>query len=382
MAPDAVAEFLDRLPRDATVLDPMCGSGVVVRLALLSGRMGVGFDIDPLAVLMSKVWTNKKSLKGVESVAAEVAAAAQAMRLANIRLPWIDGCKETQEFISYWYASAQRRALRKLAARLYFNLDDLPEHLRVCLWLALSRTIVTKHAGATLAWDVSHSRPHKMRDENDFDVFKHFVRGATLIADAMTEAKLQKSGRIYHADCRTPPFGNRKQVDAVITSPPYLNAIDYMRGHRLSLVWMGYSIWQLRDIRSASLGTERARSSPKAPEMMEIVSDAVPDIRDLPQRQQDIVRKYALDADDFLARMKDVIAPRGKLVTVLGNSNLRGCFIENSALYRALAERQGFKLKHERIRPLEPNRRYLPTNASAGALAKRMSYEVVQCYSA
>ena len=47
---------------------------------------------------------------------------------------------------------------------------ELPNHIRDCLWLALSRIIVTKHVGATLAWDVSHSRPHKVRTENDFDV--------------------------------------------------------------------------------------------------------------------------------------------------------------------------------------------------------------------
>ena len=28
-------------------------------------------------------------------------------------------------------------------------------------------------------------------------------------------------------------------VDLTVTSPPYLNAIDYLRGHKMSLVWMG-----------------------------------------------------------------------------------------------------------------------------------------------
>jgi DNA modification methylase len=55
MAPDAIAHLIDKLPADATILDPMCGSGVVLRVALMSGRKAFGFDIDPLAVLMSKV---------------------------------------------------------------------------------------------------------------------------------------------------------------------------------------------------------------------------------------------------------------------------------------------------------------------------------------
>jgi hypothetical protein len=347
---------------------------------LLSGRSGIGVDIDPLAVLMSRVWTTTKPLGEVEHIAAAVAAKAAQMRLADIKLPWIDGCRETTDFIAYWYALKQRGALRKLAARLYYDLDDLPTYVRDCLWLALSRTIITKQYGATLAWDVSHSRPHRVADENDFDVFRYFARRAGEIAKVMAEERLEKSGKILNVDCRFLPVKRAQPVDAVITSPPYLNAIDYMRGHRLSLVWMGYNLPQLRAIRASALGTERAKLRPEAPEIMAIAREALANMSGLPPRQQDIVRKYAIDADIFLTAMKKAIKPGGKLITVLGNSNLRGCYIENSSLYRALARRHGYRLKTQRTRELPPNRRYLPTNAQAGALAKRMSYEVVQTY--
>jgi SAM-dependent methyltransferase len=379
MAPDAIADLLDNLSADATVLDPMCGSGVVVRQSLLSGRRGIGADIDPLAVLMSRVWTSKKRLGDIEGIAATVAAKARKMRLGDFKLPWIDGCRETREFVDYWYAAEQRRALRKLAARLYYDMDALPAHVRDCLWIALSRTIVTKHYGATLAWDVSHSRPHRKIDENDFDVFRYFVRRASETAKAMAEHKLVRSGKILNADCRRLPLRGI-QIDAVITSPPYLNAIDYMRGHRLSLIWMGYALPHLRDIRATSLGTERARLQVDAPDVIATMNRALPEMQSLPPRLQNIVRKYALDADAFLSAMKKVVRPGGQLITVLGNSNLRGCFIENSSLYAALAKRHGYRLRTERERELPANRRYLPTNAQAGALAKRMSYEVIQAY--
>lgn len=379
MAPDAIADLLDDLPADATVLDPMCGSGVVVRQSLLSGRRGIGADIDPLAVLMSRVWTSKKRLGDIEGIAATVATKAHKMRLGDFKLPWIDDCRETREFVDYWYAAEQRRALRKLAARLCYDMDVLPAHVRDCLWIALSRTIITKHYGATLAWDVSHSRPHRMVDENDFDVFKYFVRRAGETAKAMADDKLVRSGKILNADCRRLPLRGA-QIDAVITSPPYLNAIDYMRGHRLSLVWMGYGLPRLRNIRATSLGTERARLQVDAPEVMATMNRALPEMQSLPPRLQNIVRKYALDADAFLSAMKKVVRPGGQLITVLGNSNLRGCFIKNSSLYAALAKRHGYRLQTEREREIPANRRYLPTNAQAGALAKRMSYEVIQAY--
>ena len=39
------------------VLDPMAGSGTTVLEAFLSGRHGIGFDIDPLALLITRVKT-------------------------------------------------------------------------------------------------------------------------------------------------------------------------------------------------------------------------------------------------------------------------------------------------------------------------------------
>ena len=222
-----------------------------------------------------------------------------------------------------------------------------------------------------------HSRPHKMRTDNDFDVLDNFVRAASQISKLMSEDRLQLSGRVKRGDCRSLPLGHAGRVDAVITSPPYLNAIDYLRGHKLALVWMGHSIPELRRIRAASLGTERAHNVCLQPELRAVVQDAVPLICKLPK---DLVLKYSVDADDFLKAMRTLILPGGKLITVLGNSNLRGCFVENSALYRTLATRHGFVLNYERERPLLPSRRYLPITSASSALAKRMRCEVVQQY--
>ena len=57
MAPEIALEALSVLEPGSTVVDPMCGSGLVLREAVQQGHKAIGFDVDPLAVLMSKVWT-------------------------------------------------------------------------------------------------------------------------------------------------------------------------------------------------------------------------------------------------------------------------------------------------------------------------------------
>ncbi len=78
---------------------------------------------------------------------------------------------ETREFVGYWFAPEQAEDLSRIA-RVLINRPRTDDPLRV----ALSRMIVTKEMGASLARDTSHNRPHRVADENDFDVFDEFVK--------------------------------------------------------------------------------------------------------------------------------------------------------------------------------------------------------------
>jgi hypothetical protein len=70
MAPDLAFARLKRVPSGALVLDPMSGSGTVLRQASELGHRSIGFDMDPLAVLMTKVWTILRRIRS-DSIGAE-----------------------------------------------------------------------------------------------------------------------------------------------------------------------------------------------------------------------------------------------------------------------------------------------------------------------
>ncbi len=381
MAPDTVAHWLKDLPAGARVLDPMCGSGVVVRQSALLGHRARGFDIDPLAVLMSKVWTRKGRHDVLFDVSSKLLATAQhPRRFSHLDLPWVARCVETQAFIEYWFAKPQRSALARLAWEIALLRSVEEDWICDCLQLALSRIIITKHVGASLAWDVSHSRPHRVRNDNDFDVYKGYKKAIDRLVLLLDSEVLPKAGAIQRGDCRSLSMLKRGSIDAVVTSPPYLNAIDYLRGHKLALVWMGYSIPELRDLRATSIGTERASAREKNSSEMGDLEYAVRSIRKLPNRQRSIVHKYAQDATLMIREMRRVLAGDGIMVLVLGDSNLRGVPVYNSRIFKHIASRSGFILADERKRPLQSNRRYLPISASSGALANRMKVEVLQAY--
>jgi tRNA G10 N-methylase Trm11 len=58
MAPNIALAILADIKKPIRVLDPMMGSGTVLAMARKCGHRAIGVDLDPLAVLLAKVWTS------------------------------------------------------------------------------------------------------------------------------------------------------------------------------------------------------------------------------------------------------------------------------------------------------------------------------------
>ena len=72
MAPGIALEALAAANGPLRILDPMVGSGTVLAVARSKGHRAIGIDIDPLAVLISKVWTTAIDPVGVRKIACDV----------------------------------------------------------------------------------------------------------------------------------------------------------------------------------------------------------------------------------------------------------------------------------------------------------------------
>ena len=69
MAPLIALDALGKNGTPLRVLDPMVGSGTVVAVAQASGHEALGFDTDPLAVLVARVWTTPIHLEVISEKA-------------------------------------------------------------------------------------------------------------------------------------------------------------------------------------------------------------------------------------------------------------------------------------------------------------------------
>lgn len=375
MAAELALAELRRLPPGSRILDPMAGSGTVLRAAAEQGHTALGFDTDPLAVLMARVWTTPLDPTALFSAALGAAEEARALP-GDIVLPWIDDDRETSDFTHFWFGERQRTDLRRLAFVLHRYPSGDP--LSAALRLALSRIVVTKERGASLARDVSHSRPHRAFGEHDFAVLPAFVQAAKRVGARLAAAPPTGGVLARRGDARRLDALPSASIDAAITSPPYLNAIDYLRGHRLALVWLGHSLGELRAIRASNIGSERAPEADADNALAAAITATANSLAALPPKLRRMVDRYALDLAATLAELHRVVRCGGQVVCVVGNSCLRDVFVENDRLVVTAAERSGFQLARWHTRELPPTRRYLPPPTHGdSSLAKRMRTESV-----
>ncbi len=240
MAPELV---WDELPNHRSpqlrVLDPMAGSGTTLVTAKLRGHEAIGYDRDPLAVLIARSWLPNVNAEDTEAKASDLLlrARSRARGMALSDAYPRSANDETKAFVRYWFDNTNRIQLAALSDSIS-RIHDAS--LRDLMWCAFSRLIITKKIGVSLAMDISHSRPHRSYDKAPINAFDHFERAVKHIIKAAPFSEDQAENpraTAEFADARKLPIED-SSVDMVITSPPYLNAIDYIRGHKFSLVWM------------------------------------------------------------------------------------------------------------------------------------------------
>jgi DNA modification methylase len=381
MAPGIALEALGDSKSTLRVLDPMAGSGTVLAVARANGHRAFGVDVDPLAVLLAGVWTRTVNPERVNDKAAEILDRAKAAfrDLSSGRGYPSGSDEETRKFIRYWFDDYTRRQLASLsmAIRRVHNKAN-----RDVLWCGFSRLIITKTAGASLAMDLSHSRPHRAFTRAPIKPFNRFVSAVKTVVSNCPQLGSGTVGPVSvvkRGDARKLDIEDGS-IDLVLTSPPYLNAIDYIRCSKFSLVWMGHNVSELRQIRGGSIGAEAASEEAlEAPWVRSLIKQLGLKPT-LSNHNQALLARYVWDMGQALAEVSRVLRHGARAVYVVGDSTIRDTFIPNSSIVAAVAQAHGLSLVSRHSRALPANRRYLPPprrGRSSATMDSRLRREVV-----
>ena len=179
-------------------------------------------------------------------------------------------------------------------------------------------------------------------------------------------------------DCRSVPLGD-ETVDLIVTSPPYANALDYMRAHKFSLVWLGSTIKPLSTLRGKYIGSEKLSNSEQET-LPDTVRGIVEELGMLDQRKAKILNQYFGDMSLAILEMHRVIRPGRAVIIVVGPSTMRGLKIKTHDHLAAIATEIGFDVVGVVSRPIDRDKRMMPArwhNNGQSVIEQRMHEEFV-----
>ena len=364
-APVAKALFERFTTVGDTVLDPFVGSGTALIEGTLLDRHCIGVDVDPVAVAVSRSKTRRFDTdelsrmvtrliealahfdRGSEAYAAlatnDISDEEASDTIAREGL-WVPAIPNLHHWFRRYVVVDLARILKEVRRRRGGSAE---RELLMLFFGSIVRNASNADPVPVSGLEVT---AHMRRLDEDgrivdpFTLMRRALSKGLKAVDAWSTALGDRPPPIVlEGDATTDVRGLPSVVDAVVTSPPYHNAVDYYRRHQLEMFWMG--LIATHSDRLALL--PRYIGRPRIPASHPRLQEPWPEeglaaeweraiaARNL-GRAQDF-RHYMLSMSRALRRLALRTNPESPVVMVIGQSAWNGGQIPTVSLFEALA---------------------------------------------
>ena len=139
-------------------------------------------------------------------------------------------------------------------------------------------------------------------------------------------------------------------VDLAVTSPPYINAVDYPRTHQLEMYWLGLlGDGPLSKVKRKYIGTETVYKD-EYRDLQESgyksLDPVLEKIYKLDPRRAYIAYKFFDDMKDQMQEMMRILKPGSRYCVAIGNNLMRGVQVKSHEILAEIATTDvGFELE-------------------------------------
>lgn len=253
------AKFIPQIPekiientKSQKIIDPFVGSGTTTMIAGNKQIKSAGFDLNPLACLISKVKCRNYNTDKLK----------EEYNKLNINY-------KTNKIIDFpdkykWY----RKDVHQQMSGIYNAINKIENKKRRDFYKVVFSSIVNKvsktpkrnsYIGDNMFPEDKNNNIKPTTKKYDVEkIFKNSLYNKIQLVDRLNEVT---EPNIYNKDSKNISDICKKDFDLMITSPPYPNSVDYAKYHRLSFYWLGF---ELKETKENEIGARYKRGRKNA----------------------------------------------------------------------------------------------------------------------
>ena len=354
------AKFIPQIPAwafrnfaaaDSVKLDPFIGSGTSLVEGVCHGGTTYGIDIDPLARFIARAKVSTVEPDRIASLATEIKS--QWCRPATrIISPMTD-----IENFDHWFNESHwgwLQSLKDVILRLRCSIHEREFFLAVFSSILRSVSNADDQSHKTYVSATFPKKPPPVPDSY-WKALNRAIGGLVDLSRHRSDGAIAQV--VENADATLLPFPDCS-IDVAVTSPPYLDSVDYQYNMMLEYFWLGPELGvpnrrSLNELRKTPIGAKNPLADPRA----SIDSVEIPDIRHLAPSRQYAAKRYFELMDIHFREMSRCLKEDARYVMVVGNSKSRARSIP---VHKTLATRASkFGLHLERAFGYRIRRHYM-----------------------
>ena len=325
------------------VCDPFGGCGTTLVEAKLLGRKSIGFDINPVAKLVTQTKIMPIDPDRLENIKDKYC-------LKIEKAPKVHLSHHPR--IYYWFGKSTIRELDKI----YFTIGEIDDYkIRRFFFCAFSH--ILKNCSF---WLMKSIKPtidqHKIIPDPHETFIQHLrymiKRNRDYYDLLISKGNLAVPTKMRLGDSTKRLPLEADSIDFIVTSPPYVTSYEYADIHQLSLFWFGsdtelFKQWKknadnFQSFRSEFIGTKH-KEAKKGQLQSKLASTITDDLSSRNKRLAKSVAGYYVDMMLAYAEIHRILKPGKKVSIIIGNTTLRGVDILNAQVCVEQMINLGFK---------------------------------------
>lgn len=348
-----VEDILNRyqIGKGHCVLDPFVGCGTVLVCTRLRGAKSIGVDLMPLMAFASRVKTRWDL--NVEEIEAS---------LGKVR----EGIKEepyiTPPFLRETRKQFDKGVLTNLIKLKQSIWSIRSQHIRELFQLAFA-SILIDCSKLKRSPCLSYVKKKAVSSDTPIILFQNKVKQmmSDLLLVQQRRHEWGPEPQILCLDAKEVKY-EPNSIDIVITSPPYVNGMDYVINYKIEMAWLemvtnydGLKALKNKMVACDNLSRKIVHEFSEQNTKLydEWLNDIVETIKTKiakkgNYRRSDmhfIVQKYFNDLYSVFKNVYEGLKPNGRFVIVIGDSLIAGTYIPTDLILARMGKRMGFQIE-------------------------------------